>query len=637
MVSLKWEAFRLAPFSLLTVHLTLLMRHFIFDIVIVLLILVLGGLLFDSLRTQHVFPGLVMGQERLGRMSFDKVDDFLDTIEKRIFDDATAVAVGDTWVEAHLADMGVSLDRHKLYDRITAHGHSESVSHRLAMWVRSWVGWRSIDLEKDIVIDTSALMRFLAEQGLDEEFATAAAEGNLELVEGGIVRTDPVSGFGVDHRALRSDISAFVTDPDFEPPFELELTEIQPSVTRQELKENHERLSAYLAEPVVFTERGGGMMYMAQPEEYTNWFALEQVANDRWEFRLAPGGFEQILEILGPHDARFVIAADQTIEIEPHRPGYVFEEKAFIAELHKMMDKGEHEIRMRVLGKNDPEFLAHEAEELEIEHVIAQFTTHHPCCADRVINIQQMADVVNGAVVRPGKTFDLNEHVGERTPEKGFVPAGMLMHGEMIDSVGGGVSQFATTLYNAVYWGGLEILTHKPHSQYFPRYPEGIEATVSWKYPTLRFRNNYETPVILLASYTDSSITVTVAGQNDSRAVVGEQVNSSTQIKVKNSGGDEAREVGSYVTPRFNFQPPPTKYLAYPDRYEPGTRRVVESGKAGWDVRIIRTVTYRHVDVVDTQSWLARYVHPKIVHVADCDEVAAEIATDQKASCVTAG
>jgi hypothetical protein len=70
--------------------------------------------------------------------------------------------------------------------------------------------------------------------------------------------------------------------------------------------------------------------------------------------------------------------------------------------------------------------------------------------------------------------------MGERTAARGFVLAPMIQAGKLVDAVGGGVSQVATTFYNAAFFAGLELIEHTPHEFYISRYPMGREATVSW-------------------------------------------------------------------------------------------------------------------------------------------------------------
>ncbi len=151
--------------------------------------------------------------------------------------------------------------------------------------------------------------------------------------------------------------------------------------------------------------------------------------------------------------------------------------------------------------------------------VIGEFTTYHKCCESRVTNIHLIADAVDGVVVPPGETWSLNAHVGQRTSAKGYVPAGAIVGGELVAEVGGGTSQFATTIYNAIFFAGLEDVYHRPHSIYFPRYPLGREATLGWTLPDIVFKNDTEFPVTIDTSYTNTSITVQLIGSNGGRIV----------------------------------------------------------------------------------------------------------------------
>ncbi|HKX73818.1 MAG TPA: VanW family protein [Acidimicrobiia bacterium] len=148
-----------------------------------------------------------------------------------------------------------------------------------------------------------------------------------------------------------------------------------------------------------------------------------------------------------------------------------------------------------------------------------RFTTYFQCCQPRVTNIRLIARTVNGALVLPGETFSVNDFVGPRTTAKGYVEAGTLQNGEPSSGVGGGISQFATTLYYTVFRAGLEDVEHKPHSRYFDRYPVGIEATLAYPSVDVAFRNDTWTPVTIRTSSTSTSVTVELWGNTDGRKV----------------------------------------------------------------------------------------------------------------------
>lgn len=161
------------------------------------------------------------------------------------------------------------------------------------------------------------------------------------------------------------------------------------------------------------------------------------------------------------------------------------------------------------------------------DDVIGTFTTYHDCCRNRVVNIHLIADAVDGAVVFPGETWSLNTHVGPRTVEKGYLLAGAII-GPTVQccshpsNVGGGTSQFATTLFNAIFFSGVEDVYHRPHTLYFSRYPAGREATLGegiCEILDVCFRNDTDSPIVIDTSYTDTSITVSFLGDNGGRQV----------------------------------------------------------------------------------------------------------------------
>ncbi len=182
-------------------------------------------------------------------------------------------------------------------------------------------------------------------------------------------------------------------------------------------------------------------------------------------------------------------------------------------------------------------------------HLVSRFTTYHSCCQDRVHNIQLLARTLNRHVILPGETFDLNAVVGRRTTAKGYRAAPVLVGGKMAMGVGGGISQVATTLYNTVFWGAYEDIAHRAHSIYIDRYPVGIEATLGYPTPNIVFRNDTWTPVTIRSSYTSTSITFELWGNNGGRTVVGSHRNGRTTITVTKVGGSDARRVTGTVTP----------------------------------------------------------------------------------------
>ncbi len=148
------------------------------------------------------------------------------------------------------------------------------------------------------------------------------------------------------------------------------------------------------------------------------------------------------------------------------------------------------------------------AESMGITDLVAEFTTPFTPGQDRIINIARISELTRGVIIEPGQRFSVNEYVGPRTVNNGFVPAAMILDGVFVDSVGGGISQYATTLFNAAFFAGLDFIDYQSHSIYLSRYPYGREATVSYPAPDLVLENNTPFGVMLWPTTGDSSITV---------------------------------------------------------------------------------------------------------------------------------
>ena len=164
------------------------------------------------------------------------------------------------------------------------------------------------------------------------------------------------------------------------------------------------------------------------------------------------------------------------------------------------------------LGPVPAAFTTEQAQALGIKEEVSSFTTNFTNAASGT-NIRVVAEEVDGALVRPGETFSLNTYTGPRGTAQGYVPAAVISGGELSQAVGGGISQFATTMFNAVFFAGLEDVYHKPHSFYISRYPAGREATVYEGVIDLQWRNDSDTGIYVQAEWVPGgSITVTLWG-----------------------------------------------------------------------------------------------------------------------------
>jgi vancomycin resistance protein YoaR len=314
-----------------------------------------------------------------------------------------------------------------------------------------------------------------------------------------------------------------------------------------------------------------------------------------------------------PVNARLRVNDDHTVSVVPGSNGTRIDEIVAADRLYQASQSSSRTADLPIVEGAEPEITTEYLEGLRVEHLVSQFTTYHGCCEPRVTNIHLMADAIDGTLVLPGETFSINEHVGERTTEKGYLDAGSIVGGEIVDTIGGGVSQFATTFYGAVFWGGYEDVAHQPHSYYFSRYPEGIEATLFWRSIDLEFRNNREHAILIRTSYTDTSITVRFYGYNDGRTLVGEQSGGETRVSVLAEGGSDSLHVKWDRSDRYNVTPPgdpeyrPNPNLGVDQQHQ------VQTEAEGWSIDVIRTILRGGGEVLSEETWPVRYRPQKAI------------------------
>ena len=161
----------------------------------------------------------------------------------------------------------------------------------------------------------------------------------------------------------------------------------------------------------------------------------------------------------------------------------------------------------------EPAFTTEQAEALHITDRIASYSTEYPYATSaKMTNIHLASDLINYSLIEPGGVWSFNDTAGECNAEKGFQEAPSIIEGEYVDEIGGGICQVATTVYNAVFESGLPIVERVNHGFYLIAYPAGRDATVSWRWPDLKFENDTDNWVLLAMSYTDTSVTCTLWG-----------------------------------------------------------------------------------------------------------------------------
>ena len=147
----------------------------------------------------------------------------------------------------------------------------------------------------------------------------------------------------------------------------------------------------------------------------------------------------------------------------------------------------------------EPEFTTADAKKLRIKERVSSFSTYFPYATYRNINQGRAAELIDGTILEPGETFSMNDTIGERTVANGFTKGTIISGGVFREELGGGVSQVATTTYNAAFFAGMDDVEHHPHAFYLDRYPMGREATLYYGSLDMRFKNSTKYGVLINA------------------------------------------------------------------------------------------------------------------------------------------
>lgn len=187
--------------------------------------------------------------------------------------------------------------------------------------------------------------------------------------------------------------------------------------------------------------------------------------------------------------------------IVPSKDGRGIPRDALVTAIEPALTKQGDERKVSVAITAVPaSFTTADAQKADVAGVIGQFTTYFPHADYRNTNLGLVASRINGYVLLPGETFSLNDVVGRRDAAAGFADGWVIQGTREVKEVGGGVSQSATTIFNAAFAAGLEDVEHHPHTLWFDRYPPGREATVYYGSLDLRFRNDTDHAVVIEAN-----------------------------------------------------------------------------------------------------------------------------------------
>lgn len=191
-------------------------------------------------------------------------------------------------------------------------------------------------------------------------------------------------------------------------------------------------------------------------------------------------------------------------------------------------------------------------------------TTYASSSSNRKYNIARAASSINGKTLLPGEVFSYNKAIGNPSQANGYRLATGFANGKHVDSYGGGVCQVSSTLYNAVVYANLDIVSRANHSLPVGYVPVSRDATVYYGGVDFKFKNNRKYPIKVVATTSGSSITVEIFGRKENE--------------------DYEVVIESWVTSSIPYS---VKYTDNPSLSQ-GTERVITKGSNGY-----RSVAYK--------------------------------------------
>ena len=406
-------------------------------------------------------------------------------------------------------------------------GRTGSVPSRVWGWATSFLGDRKAPVR--INVDQKAMARVVAER---DPKRTPPVEPSVMVKDDKVVAKPGEPGRGISAPSVLAALEK--AGPKGLP---LRISVARATVPPRFSIDDAQRLAARAEEL-----SAGGLPVTAGPATATvppsvvrGWFkteATEQELKLTVDASDAPDALGELFPkpTVAPVDAGFTVSGGK-VSITPSKSGSGCCSPGAVAAIQSsLLTRGASDppvsLPLKTVAPNRDEDAARK---LGVNEQIGTFTTNHAGGEPRVQNIHRIADIIRGAVIAPGATFSVNDFVGPRTTAKGFVDAPIIdEHYKFTSDVGGGISQFATTIFNAAFFGGLDIPSYYMHGIYISRYPYGRESTISYPSPDVRIRNNTPYGVLIWPTYTETSITVTLYS---TKYVSGDQTAQTTDEK----------------------------------------------------------------------------------------------------------
>jgi vancomycin resistance protein YoaR len=290
-----------------------------------------------------------------------------------------------------------------------------------------------------------------------------------------------------------------------------------------------------------------------------------------------------------PKDARFAIGARNVVRVVPAQAGRKLDKEGTTRNIMAALLSSSNRKGDLKVATAAPERTTRDAKAMGITGLVGAYETFYGGVPNRIHNVQLVAHLIDDHYIAPGETFSFNATTGERTEDKGFLEAPVIINGELKTGLGGGICQVSTTTFNAAYEAGLSITDRTNHALYISHYPLGRDATVNYPDTDLKFENDTGHWLWLRTFVGSSSLTVALYGT------------------------PQNRKVESEVAPLEVTGSIPVKRVADPTMTS-GTQVVEEAGAPPRSTHVRRQVLNANGDLMYDHTWYSTYVaEPEVI------------------------
>ena len=480
-----------------------------------LLVLVWGAAAFAT--TQHIFAGSTVSGVAVGNMSPAQAESTVaGAIDARLGQPVTLV-VGNATDTLVPAESGVSVDARASVERLTGF-----TLNPLTLIGRL----RGADVDAVTRVDARSLTTAL-DARLDV-LAVGASDAGVTLNGTTPVLVPGSIGTGLDVDSAVTTLSE--NWPLGRETIELPDGEARPAITDEEAQTLIDKvLTPLLSSDFTITVEGTDAAARAwrptvvlTPEQLAELVRIDTADGDITASLDPQGLRETVLAAMGPEIESPVQDATWTIEgradakpvyVEAHG-GTVVDAEALAADVltAATQDGGAGERRIALPMIDQAPAVTTPAADWGMNQVIGEYSTPYYPDAARTQNLVAGTAAINGTIVMPGGVFSLTDALGPIDEEHGFASAGVVTNGQHTDAMGGGLSQVATTVFNAGFEAGMDDVEHTPHNYWFTRYPAGREATLWTGNLDVKFGNSTPTAVMVQAWAVDGEVHVRLWG-----------------------------------------------------------------------------------------------------------------------------